>query len=422
MAAIEPIPGTSDIWEPEATRWVFLEDTARKTFPLYGYSELRTPIIERTDVFVRGIGGDTEVVQKEMYSFQDRGGRSLTLRPEGTAGVMRAIASLGIGPGDDKRVFYMGPMFRGERPAAGRKRQFHQAGVEAVGKISPVLDAECIAMLCHYLNEIGLSSHRLLVNSRGTREDRQEATQTLRDWFKTRIDQMCEDCRRRLDTNIWRLLDCKVEECREIIDQAPPVMDLLSGESRNFFQQTLECLQASGVNPEIAPHLVRGLDYYQHTVFEVVIDSDNLGAQNAVAGGGRYEIELPGSRKPIPGVGFALGLERLLMALGQDQPTSPSDSIKADIFVAILSKACISSALELCAQLRQRNLRVLCENEVRSMKAQMRTANKCEAKLAIIIGEDEMNENRVTVKHMRESRQETIPRREIVDTAVEALM
>ncbi len=420
MAKLEPVPGTNDIWSPETERWVFLENTARKVMALYAYTELRTPIIERTDVFVRGIGNETEVVQKEMYTFADRGGRSLTLRPEGTAGVMRAIANQGVGPGEEKRVFYSGPMFRGERPAAGRKRQFHQVGVEAVGKTSPVIDAESIAMLVHYLEEIGLPDHRLLVNSRGTKNDRQQASAVLQDFFRSRREEMCEDCKRRLDTNVWRILDCKMDSCRPHIDQAPPILELLSEESRNFFQEVQKNLKASGIDYELAPHLVRGLDYYQHTVFEVVIDDHNLGAQNAVAGGGRYEIELPGSRKPIPGVGFALGLERLLMAMG-DKPSGGSGIGPVDVFVAALGETCLPAALELSSNLRHRNLRVLCESEGRSMKAQMRNADKSGAPIALIVGEQELRENKVTVKYMHESRQETLTREEAAKAVNTAL-
>ncbi len=409
MGKLEPLPGTSDLWHPEAAEWVRLENTARRVMGLYGYAELRTPIIERTDVFVRGIGSDTEVVQKEMYTFTDRGDRSLTLRPEGTAGVMRAIANQGVGEGEEKRVFYCGPMFRGERPAAGRKRQFHQIGVEAVGKLTPLLDAESMVMLFDYLRAVGIDDFRLLLNSRGTREDRQDASRTLQEHFRPHVEEMCEDCRRRLDSNVWRILDCKVEACRGFVAQAPPIVDLLSETSRAYFGQVQRALDAFGIAYEVAPHLVRGLDYYEHTVFEVVSDSPHLGAQNALAGGGRYLIELPGSRKPIPGVGFALGMERLMMARHRPRQESPGHG-PVDVFIAILGDQAEVCALQLSRELRARQVRVLCETEGRSIKAQMRTADKCGAELAVIVGGEELAAGQVTVKYMRESRQEQIDR------------
>ncbi len=418
MAKLEPLPGTSDVWPPETERWVFLENTARRVFALYGFAELRTPILERTDVFVRSIGTDTEVVQKEMYSFHDRGGRSLTLRPEGTAGVMRAIAHQGIMPGEEKRVFYGGPMFRGERPAAGRKRQFHQIGIEAVGKCNPAVDAECAMALLHFLDEIGVVQRRFLINSRGSGEDRKRAAGVLRDFFRPQAEGMCEDCQRRLDSNVWRILDCKNPQCHGIIAKAPPILEMFGADSQAFFLEVRRILDACGVEYQVAPHLVRGLDYYQHTVFEVVCDSPHLGAQNAIAGGGRYEIELPGSRKPIQGVGFAFGVERLLMALGE--PASEAAAIgPAEVYVAAVGDGTLIIALELAEKLRRAGLRVCCENEQRSMKAQMRSADKSGAELALIIGQEEAAGDQLTIKYLRESRQLTLPGNEAKTVVLE---
>jgi len=271
-AKLEPLPGTCDIWEPEVSEWVLFEAAARDVFGRYGYGELRTPVFERTDVFVRSIGDDTEVVQKEMYTFEDRGGRSLTLRPEGTAGIMRAIANHGLAQGEERRVHYCGPMFRGERPAAGRRRQFHQIGVEAVGREAPALDAECIAMLLHFLRAINVTDTRVLLNSRGTVADREPVAAVLAAHFRPELGSMCEDCRRRIDANVWRILDCKRPECQDVIGRAPAITDLLSDGSRLFFQQVCGDLDALGVDYELDPRLVRGLDYYEHTVFEVVCD------------------------------------------------------------------------------------------------------------------------------------------------------
>jgi len=328
-AKMEPLPGTADIWEPETRQWVLLETVAREIFPRYGYGELRTPMFERTELFVRGIGDQTEVVQKEMYTFEDRGGRSLTLRPEGTAGIMRAIASQGLAEGEEKRVFYLGPMFRGERPAAGRRRQFHQVGVEAVGRNTPAMDAENIVMLMDYLEALEIPALRLLLNSRGTVADRALISRELQACFRPRQHDLCEDCRRRIDGNVWRVLDCKNPGCQAVIAAAPAIPELLSPESRRFFDQVCAVLAELGVAFEIAPRLVRGLDYYEHTVFEVICEGEHLGAQNAVAGGGRYSISLPGGGRPVAGVGFAAGMERLLLARGAISKATPSSASTA---------------------------------------------------------------------------------------------
>ena len=221
MAKFAPPPGTSDIFPEEAPKWRNIERTAQKVFSSYNFGELRTPIFEYTEIFHRGLGEETEVVRKEMYTFEDRGGRSLTLRPEGTAGVMRALLNTDVLNGVEQRVYYYGPMFRGERPAAGRRRQFHQIGVENVGRIAPELDAECIAMLMDLLNSLGITDAKLSINTRGVAADRVDAAKALKEYFSSHIGEMCEDCANRLSGNIWRILDCKQEKCRKVIDNAP---------------------------------------------------------------------------------------------------------------------------------------------------------------------------------------------------------
>lgn len=409
----EPLPGTSDLWDAEIGDWLVIEAAARRVFSAYGYGELRTPVFERTDVFVRSLGDETEVVQKEMYTFADRGGRSLTLRPEGTAGVIRAVANSGLGQGDEKRVFYMGPMFRGERPAAGRRRQFHQVGVEAVGPRDPVLDAECIAMFVQFLDEIGVSGARVQLNTRGLGEDRAPVTAALREFFAPRIGEMCEDCQRRLDTNVLRMLDCKAEGCRDIVAGAPNMIDLVGDESREFFGRVCRCLDQLGVNYELAPRLVRGLDYYIHTVFEVT--HSGLGAQDALAGGGRYSIVPPGATKPVDGVGFAAGMERLLMAR-QSLGVAVSPRTEADVYVVSLGEASVTPGLVLARDLRQAGLalRVRAETAGRSMKAQMRTANRLGARLVLIQGESELAAGEVVCKNMVSSEQVTVARGAVV--------
>lgn len=416
-SAVEPLPGTGDIWMPEIQQWVRLENTARNLFSRFGFSEVRTPIFERTEVFVRGIGDQTEVVQKEMYTFEDRGGRSLTLRPEGTAGVMRAIANAGLNPGEEKRVFYMGPMFRGERPAAGRRRQFHQVGVEAVGSCNPLADAESIAMLMDYLKAVGVKNPRLLVNSRGLPEDWEAVSQALKEFFAPRTPHLCEDCQRRLDTNVWRILDCKNPDCQAIAEDAPDIVDLLSEESQSFFHQVCVALDALGVPYQREPRLVRGLDYYVHTVFEVLCEG--LGAQDAVAGGGRYRISLPGVKKEVEGVGFALGLERLLMVL-ESQGVTPAPT-GIDVYVVAQTEQALMPALSLSQSLRNAKMTVLSTQEKRSMKAQMRAANRANACVVLILGEQELQDDTVVCKNMASSEQVTLPRTDVASKVAEIL-
>jgi histidyl-tRNA synthetase len=328
--------------------------------------------------------------------------------------VIRAVANSGLGQGEEKRVFYMGPMFRGERPAAGRRRQFHQVGVEAVGPRDPVLDAECIAMFVQFLDEIGVSGARVQLNTRGLGEDRPRVAAALREFFAPRIGEMCEDCQRRLDTNVLRMLDCKAEGCREIVAGAPNMIDLVGDESREFFGRVCRCLDQLGVDYELAPRLVRGLDYYIHTVFEVT--HSGLGAQDALAGGGRYSIIPPGATKPVDGVGFAAGMERLLMAR-QSLGVAVPPRAEADVYVVSLGESSVAPGLVLARDLRQANLglRVRAETSGRSMKAQMRTANRLGARLVLIQGESELAAGEVVCKNMVSSEQVSVARDGVAD-------
>lgn len=399
MAKFSPPPGTADIFPAEVPLWHRLEDTARRVFPLYGYGELRTPVFEYTEVFKRGIGDETEVVQKEMYTFEDRGGRSLTLRPEGTAGVMRALLNTDVMNGNEKRVFYIGPMFRGERPAAGRRRQFHQIGVENAGRVAPELDAENMAMMMQYLDELKISGTKLLINTRGIMADRKPAEKILHEYFQKHIGEMCDDCKDRVARNVWRILDCKQEACRKIVAEAPDYVQAYSTESRKYFDHVCELLTSFGVNFEIDKQLVRGLDYYAHTVFEVI--HPGIGAQNSIAGGGRYELYLPQNKKPIVGVGFAAGLERLLMvqeALGVAAP----DAGKGPVFLVSMGVAARKFNMKLAQDLRGAGIPVVVEVEDKSMKAQMRAANRVDAAYAVICGDEELAKNIVVCKDMKE--------------------
>jgi histidyl-tRNA synthetase len=411
MATYAPPPGTADIFENEASEWRFLENAAREVFSHYGYGELRTPIFEYTELFQRGLGGETEVVQKEMYTFADRGGRSLTLRPEGTAGVMRALSNTDVLNGVEQRVYYMGPMFRGERPAAGRRRQFHQIGVENVGRSAPLLDAECLAMLRAFLKRIGLDDAELVINTRGVREDRPAAEKVLREYFSQHIGEMCDDCRTRLERNIWRILDCKQEACGKIIAGAPEYLKYFSAESRDYFEQVCGALDALGVAYRVEPRLVRGLDYYVHTVFELTHPA--LGAQTAIAGGGRYELFLPGQNRPVPGVGFAAGVERLLLARQALAKETTVDNAAA-YFVGLTPEMRVAN-LALANKLREAGLKIALELEDRSFKAQLRGANKSGAKFAVIRGESEAEKGVAMVKNMADGSQCELPESEIFE-------
>jgi len=406
MAKNAPPPGTSDIFPDEIGNWQLLENKAREVFQLFGYEELRIPIFEYTEVFQRGIGDGTDIVQKEMYTFEDRGGRSLTLRPEGTAGVMRALLNTDVMNGNEKRVFYLGPMFRGERPAAGRKRQFHQVGVENAGRIAPELDAECIAMLIRYLSDIGITGHRLLLNTRGSRDSRPAVQELLKKYFGEHRGSLCDDCRKRLENNTLRILDCKQSTCQKLVKEAPDASTCFSRKSREFFDQVCRILSNLGIPFDIEPRLVRGLDYYVHTVFEVI--HSGIGAQNSLAGGGRYEVFLPEVKKPLIGVGFGVGLERLLMArdsLGIPPPPSWSP----DIFCIGLGETAIAQNQFLANELRKAGISVIAEVENRSMKAQLRAANRVGAKFAIIRGDDELAGDMVLCKDMNNSKQFELP-------------
>jgi len=412
MSKSAPPPGTSDIFPNEITAWLELENTARRVFSLYGYGEIRTPVFEFTEVFQRGLGDETEVVQKEMYTFEDRGGRSLTLRPEGTAGVMRALSGTEAMNGVEQRVFYMGPMFRGERPSAGRRRQFHQIGVENAGKVAPELDAESIAMLCRFLNEAGAGGFELLINTRGVKEDRGPAEAALREHFAAHIDEMCEDCKARLERNVWRILDCKQECCRKHIDTAPDAASLFGQSSRDYFKRVCDMLTSLEIPFKVEPRLVRGLDYYVHTVFELTHTA--LGGQNAIAGGGRYELTVPGFNRPVQGVGFAAGMERLLMVREAAGVTAPAPAVP-DVFLISLGEKAMASNGKLAETLRRAGISAALEYEAKSMKSQMRSADRLKARKVLIVGDSELEKGTAVLKNMADGSQQDVPFANIVE-------
>lgn len=396
---IQSLQGMSDIDYPEVSDWQRIEQIARHIFSLYFFTEIRTPILERTEVFTRSIGNTTDIVQKEMYTFQDRGGRSLTMRPEGTAGVVRYLATKGQEAGST-RLYYIGPMFRAERPQAGRKRQFHQCGVEMVGEPNPLADAECMALQLHLLEAWGLGGCVLRVNTRGASDELPQVGAKLRECLAQHSDHLCDDCRRRMDQNVFRVLDCKNPDCAKIVEQLPMITDLISPDSREYFEEVIGALDMLGVAYTHSPRLVRGLDYYNHTIWE--ISHSSLGAQDALAGGGRYTIAA--GKKSISGVGFAMGLERVLMALSAGERVSTGESpLRA--WLISLGDVARRSNFAMMQMLRSNGVDCCMDMSGRSMKSQMRSANQARAKFVVIRGGDEIERGVCVLKDMKSGEQ-----------------
>lgn len=383
--------GTHDILPDESARWDRLERRTREIADRYGYSEVRTPIFEATDLFVRSVGEATDIVRKELYTFEDKKGRSLTLRPEGTAPLVRAYLEHSLGHADPvTRLYYIGPMFRYERPQAGRFRQFWQIGAELLGSGGPPADAEMIDLFVSILGAVGLGNVKVLVNSLGDATCRPVYRERIREYFLSRKDELCGDCRERLETNPLRILDCKVPSCQPAIAGAPSVLDSLCDPCREHFDAVRRALDDLGIAHETAPRLVRGLDYYTRTVFEV--HAAGLGAQNAVGGGGRYDQLVRDFGGPAtPAIGFSIGMERLLLAsreVEEDPDTSP------DVCVVALQPEAAIEALRLARTLRgvgdpeRRPLKVLTDVAGRSASAQMKWASKVGAKFVAFVPPD----------------------------------
>jgi histidyl-tRNA synthetase len=409
MAKIQKIKGVADLFPEDSARYAFMEKTARDVFTSYGFGELRVPILEKTELFCRSIGEETDVVQKEMYTFPDRKGRSLTMRPEATAGVVRAYVENKVyQPGKVSKFFTFGPMFRYERPQAGRMRQFHQIDAEVFGAAEPQADAEVLLMLSSFLSSIGLQKLSFELNSLGCPECRPKYNQALKD-FLASLDreQLCEDCQRRMDTNPLRVLDCKSKNCKALTEKAPILPDHLCGECRDHFDTVIALIDEAGLQYTLNPRLVRGLDYYQRTAFEVT--SGEIGAQTAVAGGGRYDglVESLGGPKKVPAIGFACGMERLAMLLdGEYEPST-------DFYVALVDERSAKDSLIFAEKLRRSGLKGEVGFAAKSMKAQLRYANKINAQKCFIFGADEYENGTVTIKDMAEGgEQETVSRTE----------
>lgn len=398
--------GTKDILPDAVGAWTYVENVIRDLCARYGYHEIRTPIFEHTELFQRGIGDGTDVVDKEMYTFTDRGDRSLTLRPENTASAVRAYLQNKLyADGGLQKLFYIGSMFRYDRPQAGRMREFHQFGVEAIGGDSPAVDAEAILLAYDVLTALGLTGLTLKLNSVGCPNCRPVYRERLQAYFKEHLTVLCHDCQDRYTRSPLRILDCKVDAQKPFMAGAPAITDCLCEECAVHFEAVQSHLTNAGVVYELDPRLVRGLDYYTRTAFEIAYPP--LGAQSAVAGGGRYDglvEELGGN--PTPAVGFAAGFERMLLALEQ-QDLLPVQPPAADVFLIARGDAAVTAAFPLLHGLRQGGVRALMDYAGRSMKAQMKQANKSGARYAVILGEDELARHEAVVRNMAESTQES---------------
>lgn len=399
--------GTKDALPDMTPNWRSVEETARAICDLHTYREIRTPIFEHTELFLRGIGETTDVVQKEMYTFTDRGDRSVTLRPENTAAVVRSYLENKLyALPQPLKLYYIGPMFRYDRPQAGRLRQFHQFGVEVIGAAGPAVDAEIIVLAVQFFRRLGLNELKLYINSVGCPSCRPAYRTKLQEYLRESLPQFCPDCQSRFDRNPMRMLDCKQEKCQALSQGAPAVSDCLCEECQTHFEQLKTLLTAAGVEYVHNSRLVRGLDYYTKTAFE--IQYAPLGAQSAVCGGGRYDglIEECGGQ-PTPGIGFAIGLERVLLALEKQGLIRPAIDT-TDVFVAYTSEATRTLAFSLLCRLRQQGIKSDMDYLDRGMKAQFKQANRLMARYTVVIGEEEAQNGQVLLKNMETAEQELI--------------
>jgi histidyl-tRNA synthetase len=404
---IRAVKGTRDLLPPDTAVWNRVERIARDVFHVYNYQEIRTPIIEETQLFARGVGQDTDIVSKEMYTFEDRDGSSLTLRPENTASVIRAYIEHRLDQRPEvRKLYYMGPMFRRERPQKGRYRQFYQIGAEAIGSESPFIDAEVIEMVVEMLTRAGLTGFTLLINSVGCLDCRPKYIEKLREALNPVAPNLCADCQRRALTNPLRVLDCKVPEDQAAIDRLPSILDNLCENCAPHFAAVQSYLRERSIGFEIRPRLVRGLDYYMRTTFEVT--HGNLGAQNSVLGGGRYDglAESLGSSVHSPGIGFSIGEDRLVMTVDQAADAAP------DVFLAPLGDSAQHHAGGLARELRRAGISV----EVQAggkLKRAMELANRMGARYALILGDDEILAGQYSLKDLQSGEQQRVTREEL---------
>lgn len=409
---MQALKGTHDILPEEVYKWDYMEGVIRDVCARYGYKEIRTPIIEATELFQRGIGDTTDVVTKEMYTFTDRGNRSVTLRPENTASAVRAYLEHKMyGDQQVHKMFYIGSMFRYDRPQAGRYREFHQFGLEVLGASSPLADAEVIAMACEIFHKLGLRDLNLHLNSIGDKNCRPAYRQKLIEFFEGKKDQLCDDCRERLYKNPLRILDCKEEGCKKASVGAPEITDYLCDDCHAKFEAVKHYLDGLGISYTVDPRLVRGLDYYTNTAFE--IQYPPLGAQSAVCGGGRYDglVEEIGGPS-TPGIGFAIGLERLLLAL-EMQNLIPAPKSQKRVYIAALGEDAVAEGFKIQEELRGLGVLTDMDLQGRSLKGQMKQAGKLDSQFTVIIGSNELEKGAAAVKNMADGTQEDIPFAEV---------
>ncbi|EGR2182305.1 histidine--tRNA ligase [Vibrio parahaemolyticus] len=412
---IQAIRGMNDCLPTQSPLWQKLENTVKNVISAYGYNEVRMPIVEETNLFSRAVGEETDVVSKEMYTFDDRNGDSLTLRPEGTAGCVRSCIQNSLINRDEQRLWYMGPMFRHERPQKGRYRQFHQCGVEVFGLNGPDVDSELIMMTARLWRELGIDKHvRLELNSIGSQEDRADYRTALVAFLEQHIDVLDEDCKRRMHTNPLRVLDTKNPDIQAILGDAPRLSEYLGEESKAHFAGLCELLDAAGIEYTVNERLVRGLDYYNRTVFEWITES--LGAQGTVCGGGRYDglVEQLGG-KPTPAVGFAMGLERLVLMLETLELTDVRRSV--DVYVVTAGEGTMMAGMKLAEQLREAisGVRVMNHFGGGNFKKQFKRADKVGAVVALVLGENEVADNTVVLKDLVGGEQDTYSQAEVAE-------
>lgn len=414
--SLQAVKGTRDILPGEIPAWRRVEEAARTLFSRYGYREIRTPVFEATELFARGIGSETDIVSKEMYTFDDRGGESLTLRPEATAGIVRAVIEHNLIQQDPMlKLWAIGQMFRAENVQKGRYRQFHQLDVEAFGMNAPSIDVEIVELGVRYLESCGLRDYEVVLNSVGDAKCRPAYVEQLRRALRANLAKLGPDSQRRTETNPLRVLDSKAPEEQQLIASLPKILDALCPECRDHFAEVRRQLELIGIRHRLEPRLVRGLDYYVRTTFEVT--SGALGAQNSVLGGGRYDGLVKQLGGPdVGGIGFALGLERLVMLLPESEPEP-----RCDVFLAPLAPRALDPALQLQRALREAGIRVLMDHEGRGLKAKLKLADKLRARYALLLGDDELAKGVVSVRDMKGSAQEALPADSVVEHLKEKL-
>lgn len=409
--------GTQDILPAESWKWQKVEQLIREACEVYRYSEIRTPMFEQTELFQRAVGDTTDIVSKEMYTFKDRGDRSMTLRPEGTAPVVRSFIEHKMFGWVDQpvKLYYIEPMFRYERQQAGRYRQFVQFGTEAIGSADPAIDAEVISLALEVYKRAGLKDIKLVLNSLGDKESRIAHKDALVAHFTPHIDEFCSDCQNRLEKNPLRILDCKVDHEHPLMKTAPSLTDYLNDESRAYFEALKTLLTKAGITYELDPNLVRGLDYYNHTAFEIMSTAEGFGAITTLCGGGRYNglsEEMGGPS--APGIGFGMSIERLLLALEAEQVTLTNDDA-LDVYVVTLGEAAKKEGFQVLQQLRSAGIRADMDYLDRKMKAQMKSADRLQSKWVTVIGEEEVEQQIVQLKNMAEGTQQSVNITELIE-------